>query len=225
MSPMPNPLQAILFDLDGTLLDTAPDFAFVINTLLERHGRAPQPYASIRATVSDGARGMVHGAFGYTDADPEFEPMRHELLALYANHLADNTRLFEGMDSVLQFCEANAIAWGVVTNKPSVYAMPLMRALRLDRRCASLVCPDHVQHRKPDPEPLLLACDQIGCAPASTLYVGDHRRDIEAGHNAGMPTIACAYGYVHPDDPCENWDADYVVRNPIDIIAVARQYL
>ena len=221
---MPTPLQAILFDLDGTLLDTAPDFVFVVNTLLERHGLAPKPYEQIRETVSDGARGMVHGAFGYTDADPRFEPARRELLALYANHLADHTRLFEGMDKVLQFCESNAIPWGVVTNKPSVYAVPLLRALQLDRRCASLVCPDHVQNRKPDPEPLFLACSQIGCAPEATLYVGDHRRDIEAGHNAGMQTIACAYGYVHPDDPCENWGADYVARNPVDIISIARQH-
>lgn len=217
------PLQAVLFDLDGTLLDTAPDFAFVINTLLERHGLAPRPYASIRETVSDGARGMVHGAFGYTDADPRFEPMRRELLALYSSHLADHTRLFDGMDAVLRLCEDNAIAWGVVTNKPSVYAVPLLRALQLDRRCAALVCPDHVTHRKPDPEPLLLACRQIGCAPEAALYAGDHRRDIEAGRNAGMTTIACAYGYVHPDDPCIDWGADHIVRAPVDIIPIVQR--
>lgn len=219
------PLQAILFDLDGTLLDTAPDFVFVVNTLLERHGRAPLPYAQIRQTVSDGARGMVHGAFGCGDGDPEFEPLRRELLALYSTHLADRSRLFDGMESVLQFLEMRNIPWGVVTNKPSVYAVPLMRALQLERRCAALVCPDHVRNRKPDPEPLLLACSRIDCEPRATLYVGDHRRDIEAGHNAGMQTIACAFGYVHSDDPCETWGADYVVKHARDILSVARQRL
>jgi len=222
---MATPLQALLFDLDGTLLDTAPDFAFVVNTLLERHGRAPQPYARIRQTVSDGARGMVHGAFGYGDDDPAFEPLRRELLSLYTSHLADNTRLFDGMETVLQFCETQGIAWGVVTNKPSVYAVPLMRALNLDRRCAALVCPDHVKNRKPDPESLLLACRQIGCAPEATLYAGDHRRDIEAGHNAGMQTVACAYGYVHRDDPCDNWNAEFIMQQPRDMLDIVQRRL
>jgi N-acetyl-D-muramate 6-phosphate phosphatase len=219
------PLKAILLDLDGTLLDTAPDFVFVVNKLRERHGHAPLPFAQIRQTVSDGARGMILGAFPYKDSDPEFEPLRQELLALYSTHLADQTRLFDGMDELLQFLEARGIAWGVVTNKPSVYAEPLMRALQLDQRCAVLLCPDHVQRRKPDPEALLLACKRIGCAPEEAIYIGDHRRDIEAGHNAGMQTIACAFGYIHAEDPCTNWGAEHVVQTARDIIPVLQHRL
>jgi phosphoglycolate phosphatase len=220
---MPAPIKAVLFDLDGTLLDTAPDFAFVVNTLLERRGRPPLPFAQLRQCVSDGARGMVLCAFGGSDSDPQFEPLRQELLALYRTHLADNTRLFPGMAEVLAHIEARALPWGIVTNKPSAYAAPLLRALQLDARCAALVCPDHVRHRKPHPEPLQLACRQIGRETSATVYIGDHRRDIEAGRNAGMRTIACAFGYVHADDPCERWEADYVVREPQAIIAILEE--
>lgn len=210
---MSTPIKAVLFDLDGTLLDTAPDFAFIVNTMLQNHGRAPLPYPRLRETVSDGARGMVMAAFDCADTDPHFEPLRQELLALYPHHLADATRLFDGMDELLQFIEAQALAWGIVTNKPHVYAQPLLRALQLDRRCATLICPEHVRNRKPDPESLLLACAQLGCTPAEAIYLGDHRRDIEAGRNAGMRTIACAYGYVHRDDDCNTWGADYTVAD------------
>lgn len=222
---MSAPLRAVLFDLDGTLLDTAPDFAYVVNTLLQRHGRPQQAYAQLRQSVSDGARGMVMTAFHCRDTDPEFEPLRRELLALYAVHLADNTRLFPGMDDVLAFLEERRLPWGIVTNKPSTYAAPLLRALQLDARCATLVCPDHVQHRKPHPEPLQLACRHIGCGAEHSIYIGDHRRDIEAGRNAGMPTVACAFGYVNADDPCSAWEADYIAQLPGDIIPIIEERL
>jgi HAD superfamily hydrolase (TIGR01549 family) len=198
---MPIALKAVLLDLDEL------------------------PYAQIRQTVSDGARGMVQGAFGCRETDPEFEPLRQELLDLYRIHLADNSRLFDGMAELLEFIEAQGLAWGVVTNKPSVYAEPLLTALNLRARCATLVCPDHVQHRKPHPEPLYLACRQIGCSSAEAIYLGDHRRDIEAGHNASMNTVACAFGYIHSGDPCENWGADHVVQRPQDVIAILQQRL
>lgn len=219
---MTETLHAVLLDLDGTLLDTAPDFFNIANLLLANHDRAPIAYPQFRQSVSDGARGMVHAAFGYDFDDARFEPLRQEFLALYAKHLADHTAPFAGIDELLQYVENSGMAWGVVTNKPAIYAQPLLRALNLDTRCATLVCPDHVARRKPDPEALHLACRQIGCTPAQSIYIGDHRRDIEAGHNAGMSTIACSYGYIHADDPCENWGAEFIAHDPRQIVEILR---
>lgn len=219
---MTESLKAVLLDLDGTLLDTAPDFFNIANLLLARHDRPSIAYPQFRQSVSDGARGMVHAAFGYDHDDPRFEPLRQEFLTLYAEHLADHSTPFAGIEELLQYVETNGLAWGVVTNKPAIYAEPLMRALQLDARCATLICPDHVTRRKPDPEALHLACQQIGCSAGQAIYIGDHRRDIEAGRNAGMRTIACSYGYVHADDPCANWDADFIVHDPRQIIEILR---
>lgn len=215
---MPSPLNAVLFDLDGTLLDTAADFAQVLNQLLMQHQREPLPYARIRETVSDGARALVHLGFGIDESDAGFETLRQELLALYQTQLAVHTRLFEGMDQVLAHLEHTGIPWGIVTNKPAAYTTPLLNALDLHSRCRIAVCPDHVKQRKPDPEGLLLACRHLGCSPDSAIYLGDHRRDIEAGRNAGMRTVACRFGYIHRDDDITSWQADFVVDSPTDII-------
>ena len=222
---MNSSLKAILLDLDGTLLDTALDFASIINFMLEKHGRPGIGYAQFRQSVSDGARGMIQMAFDCNDDDPQFEPLRDEFLALYKQHIADHTQLFPGMAELLQYIEGAGLRWGVVTNKASAYAIPLMQAMALSARCAALVCPDHVTHRKPDPEALQLACRQIGCSTAEAIYIGDHRRDIEAGHNAGMSTIACSYGYVHSDDPCENWGAEFIVHDARQIITILQNWM
>lgn len=218
-------LRAVLFDLDGTLIDTAPDFAFVLNRLLERHGRPPIPYERVRQTVSDGSGGLITLGFGLRPAEPEFEPMRQALLSIYAEHLADESRLFEGMEAVLQRVENTGLKWGLVTNKPSAYAGPLVQALGLAERCATLVCPDHVRQRKPHPEALLLACAALDCKPADAIYVGDHRRDIEAAQQARMRSVACTYGYVHEDDPCSDWGADHLVASPAELLALIDDYL
>jgi N-acetyl-D-muramate 6-phosphate phosphatase len=222
---MNHSLQAVLLDLDGTLLDTAPDFFHIANRLLDRHDCPPIDYPLFRQSVSDGARGMVSAAFGFDEADVRFEPLRQEFLALYANHLADHSRPFPGIEELLAYVEDAGMQWGVVTNKPEIYAAPLMRALQLDQRCATLICPDHVVRRKPDPEALHLACERIGCSPAQAIYIGDHRRDIEAGHNAGMSTVACSYGYVHRDDPCDRWGAEFIVHDPRQIIEIVRGWM
>lgn len=222
---MNSSLKAVLLDLDGTLLDTALDFASIINFMLEKHGRAPIGYAQFRQSVSDGARGMIQMAFDCGDDDPQFEPLRDEFLSLYTQHIADHTQLFPGMAELLQYIESSGLRWGVVTNKASAYAVPLMQAMSLSNRCATLVCPDHVVNRKPDPEALQLACRQIGCTTAQAIYIGDHRRDIEAGHNAGMSTIACSYGYVHSDDPCENWGAEFIVHDARQIITILQNWM
>lgn len=217
--------KAVLFDLDGTLLDTAPDFSFVLDTMMARRQRPPVPYERVHQTVSDGARGMIQMAFGVTPEHSEFDTLRQELLTLYAEHIADNTRPFTGIAELLAFIEQSQLRWGIATNKPALYAEPLLRALDLERRCGVLICPDHVKRRKPDPESLLIACERLGCSPSEAIYIGDHRRDIECGRNAGLYTIAVRWGYIHPDDPCEAWSADLVVDHPDQITTLLQQRL
>lgn len=221
---MSKPLRAVLFDLDGTLIDTAPDFAFVIDVMRKRRKLESIPYASVLQTVSDGSRGMVKMAFDALEDSAEFEALRQELLALYIEHLADSSQLFPGMEDVLRDIETRGLRWGVVTNKPVLYAEPLMRALNLHERCGALICPDHVAQRKPHPESLELACKQLNCASDEAIFLGDHHRDIEAGKNANMPTIACAYGYIHRDDPCTKWNADFIVHSAHELLPLLRSF-
>ncbi len=210
-------LKAVLFDLDGTLLDTAPDFAVVVNQLRQRHGKSPLDYASIRATVSHGARALVTLAFQHQQGDEGFESLRLELLQLYSEHLAVKTTAFPGISELLLWLDQEKLPWGIVTNKPRRYAEPILTALQLDSRCHVLICPDDVTHTKPNPESLLLACEEINCRADQTIYLGDQRRDIEAGQNAGMQTIAANYGYIDADDPTTNWQADFYVDHASEI--------
>lgn len=210
--------RALLLDLDGTLLDTAPDFAEILNAMRSDRGLERLPAARVRETVSDGARALITLGFEATEDDPGFAALHRELLERYADHLAVYTTLFPGMDTVLEALEARGLRWGVVTNKPSQYAAPLLSALGLAQRCSALVCPDHLARRKPDPEGLLLACRQLGLEPSQAIYAGDHRRDIEAGRAAGMRTVACGYGYVHRDDAPETWGADWVVQEAQELL-------
>lgn len=207
--------DAVLFDLDGTLIDTAPDFIAVLNRQRLAHGREPLPPARIRAVVSQGARAVVALGFGdRVDVDSEeFEALRQEFLQSYLRHLADESRLFPGMDTVLEALERRGVPWGIVTNKHSMFTTPLLRALGLEHRCGVAVCPDMVNHGKPHPEPLLKASHALGVPPSRCLYVGDHRRDIEAGRNAGMTTIAAAYGYVLEGESAQDWAADHTVAS------------
>ena len=187
---------AVLFDLDGTLIDTAPDFIRCLNQLRQQHGMPALPAEQIRRSVSNGARAMIRVGFGL---EPEHEgyPEKHTaFLDLYELGVAVETTLFPGMDVLLSSLESRGIPWGIVTNKPARFAVPLIEALDLAQRCAALICPDHVAERKPHPESLLLACRQIQVEPIKSVYVGDHERDIEAGRNAGMHTIAVRYGYI-----------------------------
>jgi phosphoglycolate phosphatase len=219
------PLKAVLFDLDGTLLDTGPEFYHIALQLLEQHDIAPLDYAEFRESVSDGARGMVKTAFRIEEADPRFELLRQEFLALYAQQLASRTELFAGMNDVLDFIESHGMNWGIVTNKPNAFAEPLLQKLNLFERCAVLVCPDHVSERKPNPEGLYLACDKIGCSIDEAIYIGDHRRDIDSAQNARMTSVACSFGYVHADDLCENWNADFIVHDALQIISILQNRL
>jgi 2-phosphoglycolate phosphatase len=210
-------LAAVLFDLDGTLADTAPDMARTVNLMRERRGLAPLPLAAVRCHVSQGARGMIGAAFEVTPEQPEFQAMREEFLDLYAGNLCVDTRLFPGMEALLDSLESRDIAWGVVTNKFERFAIPVMQGLGLAGRAAVVVGGDTCPRPKPFPDPLLFAADQIGIAPARTLYVGDDERDVMAARAAGMPVLAAGYGYLGNGSPPPAWNADAIVNSAEEI--------
>ncbi|MEX2474414.1 HAD-IA family hydrolase [Marinobacter sp.] len=209
--------STVLFDLDGTLIDTAPDFIRCLNLLRSQHGLQPLAPATIRRSVSNGARAMVRLGFDLEPEHPDYLAKHSAFLDLYEQGVAVETRLFEGMDSILQNLEARKIPWGIVTNKPVRFAEPLVAALGLAERCSAVICPDHVTHRKPHPEALYLACEQIGASAATGIYVGDHQRDIEAGNNAGMKTIAVRYGYIEEPHTVDLWQADLIADTVKDL--------
>lgn len=211
-------IAAVLFDLDGTLIDTAPDFTAVLHQLCADQGVTPPSASAILATVSSGARALVELAFQLRPGATGFDTLFQALLNAYAEQL-QNTRstLFPGMNELLKTLEQRGVAWGVVTNKPERFSVPLLQSLALDQRCAVLICPDHVSQTKPHPEPLLLACQRLGCLPSQAIYVGDHPRDIEAGNAADMQTIAAAYGYLPTHPPIADWGADHIVGTVTDI--------
>lgn len=211
-------LSCVLFDLDGTLVDTAPDFIAVIQQLCADQGVEPPTDKAVLATVSSGARALVELSFHLQPGADGFDALHMSLLRLYGEQLIESqAQLYAGMEELLSSLESARIPWGIVTNKPERYSMALLKALRLERRCAVLVCPDHVSQTKPDPEPLLLACDRLACAIQEGVYIGDHPRDIEAGKAAGMYTIAAAYGYLPPTPPIDSWNADHIAHSVTDI--------
>ncbi len=208
----PTSVKAVLFDLDGTLLDTAADFADVVSQMTEQAGLPAIPFSAIHQTVSNGARALVELAFAIQSGHPDFETRLNSLLALYSERiLATKATLYPGMDALLQQLEQAGVPWGIVTNKPERFSRPLLESLRLSTRCSTLICPDHVTLSKPHPEPLLLACKQLEINPRDAIYVGDHPRDIDAGRAAGMFTIAVRYGYLPESPPVEQWQADLIV--------------
>lgn len=217
MTTDPKP-SVVLFDLDGTLIDTAPDFIRCLNQLREQHGLAPLPPEQIRRSVSNGARAMIRVGFGLEPEHPDYTEKHTAFLDLYEAGVAVETTLFEGMDELLRGLEERDIPWGIVTNKPVRFAAPLVEALGLAQRCAAVVCPDHVAQRKPHPEALFLACTQIGAQPETAIYVGDHERDIEAGRNAGMRTIAVRYGYIEEPETVDLWQADLIADTVSDLV-------
>ncbi|WP_286239770.1 HAD family hydrolase [Neptuniibacter halophilus] len=202
---------AVLFDLDGTLIDTAPDFHWVINQLLSEEGLPPVEYAFLRRYVSQGARAMVEAAFNYREDEEEFTRLHQRMLEIYLGHLDVDSKLFPGLEQCLQWLQTAGIPWGIVTNKPELYTLPVMQGLGLKQQAACIICPDHVSQRKPHPEALYLACEQIGCSAEKSIYVGDHIRDIEAGNRAGMTTVAATYGYLNEGEDPASWQADHYI--------------
>ena len=204
-------IRAVLFDLDGTLADTAPDMARTVNVLRERRGLAPVPLEQVRPFVSNGARGMICSAFGITTEHPDFTGLREEFLDAYGANLCVDTRLFPGMEDLLGSLEARGIAWGVVTNKFERFALPLLDELGLGTRAAIVVGGDTCARAKPYPDPLLFAAKRLEVDPAEALYVGDDVRDVRAARAAGMPVLVAGYGYLGDGEPAEAWGADGIV--------------
>ena len=217
-----NGISCVLFDLDGTLVDTAPDMANALNRTLVNHGRQPLAFETIRPSVSLGGVALVKLAFELDEADPELERLREEFLAIYRDNLSRESCLFPGMERVLAGLEEISASWGIVTNKPAWLTNPLMHDLQLDARTCCIVSGDTLEQRKPHPAPLLHACELLQCNPGETVYVGDARRDIEAGASAGMTTLVAAYGYIDKADNPDDWGADGLVDSPEEILAWVR---
>lgn len=221
-------MKAVLFDLDGTLIDTAADFIRIIQDMCRHKGCDIVAAEQIRTQVSEGARAMVKLVYPELEVeDPVFLGHRQRFLDLYGADIAVETDLFEGMYPLLEQLEQQQIPWGIVTNKPRWLSEALLKALNLTERCAVLVCPEDVSKTKPDPEPMYLAAAQLGLEPQQCIYVGDHPRDIDAGRNASMYTILAAYGYLplqHKDD-LTAWQADCIVNNVTELHQVLHQML
>jgi len=213
-------MKAVLFDLDGTLIDTAADFIRIIQDMCREKGVAVVDADLIRSQVSEGARAMVKLVYPELEVeDPIFLAHRQRFLDTYGADIAVDTDLFSGMYPLIEKLETQEIPWGIVTNKPRWLSEALLNALNLTERCAVLVCPEDVSQTKPDPEPMYLAAKHIAIAPEDCIYVGDHPRDIDAGRNAHMYTILAAYGYLpfaHKDD-LTAWQADCIVKTVAEL--------
>jgi 2-phosphoglycolate phosphatase len=212
-------IRTVLFDLDGTLLDTAPDLAAALNTVLEENQLPTLPYESIRTVVSHGGSALIKIGFKLQQDDPRFDPLRQRLLAVYRENISRRTTLFPGMDALLQEIEQRGLNWGVVTNKPGWLTDPLLKDLQLYDRAICVISGDTLQQRKPHPAPLLHACQLAGSLPEQCLYVGDAQRDIEAGRNAGMHTMVALFGYFTDQDQPHSWGATHSIEEPRELLA------
>jgi 2-phosphoglycolate phosphatase len=208
------PVQAVLFDLDGTLVDTAPDLIFTLNEMRRRRGLTEMHHGPLRAQASHGTQGLIRLGFGVGRDHPEFQDLRAEFLDIYLDQLTNRSGLFPQMDEVLDGLEDRGMSWAVVTNKPAYLTEPLLNKLGLLSRAASVVCGDTCAHPKPHPAPLLHACREIGARPDDCLYVGDAARDVEAATAAGMPILVALYGYLGEDDRPETWGAAGFILTP-----------
>lgn len=212
--------KALLFDLDGTLLDTAPDFITAVKKQLQIRGGQLLNGDIVRTSVTHGSIGIIESVYDIKQDDPQFDSLKEEFLELYLSNIAEKTQLFAGLQFVLDNCKKQAIPWGIVTNKPLKYTQPLLEALGMAQQSATTICPDHVAQPKPDPEGLLLACSEINLAPADCIYVGDHIRDIQAGKSAGMRTLAAGWGYIEENENPLEWQADWVVTDSTKLNAL-----
>ena len=219
-------MKAVLFDLDGTLIDTAADFIRIIQQMCRDEQRPVVDAATIRTQVSEGARAMVKLVYPELDVtDPIFLAHRQRFLDVYGDNIVVDTDLFVGMYALLEELEANQIPWGIVTNKPRGLSESLLAELNLTERCAVLVCPEDVAHTKPDPEPMYLAAKQLNLDAKDIIYVGDHPRDIDAGRNAEMYTILAAYGYlpIESRDDLNAWQADAIIQTVTELHQLLKQ--
>ncbi|MGB2816035.1 MAG: phosphoglycolate phosphatase [Burkholderiaceae bacterium] len=212
----------VLFDLDGTLADTAPDLAGAVNRMLMARGRTPLPLKDLRPVASHGARGLLGRAFGVVPTDPDFEALRQEFFREYERALCVESSLFPAMDTALTELESRGVLWGIVTNKVARFTEPLVRALGLHERAACVVSGDTAVRPKPDPAPLLHALAATSTEPGAALYVGDDLRDIQAGRAAGLRTVAVSYGYLGDGPHYAEWGADHIIHSPSELLALVR---
>lgn len=216
---LPTPPFAVLFDLDGTLLDTAPDMVAALNLLRQEHGLDPLPHAMARNEVSNGSAGLLRLGFPGAPVN-QLQSLQQRFLDIYATRLSESTVLFPGMADVLHAIEFQQLRWGVVTNKPGWLTEPLLAALDLHQRSACIVSGDTLPERKPHPAPLLHALAALGIPAGRSVYVGDAPRDLEAGRAAGMRTILASYGYLEPGQDLTAWGADHIIAEPAELLAV-----
>lgn len=210
--------SAVLFDLDGTLVDTAPDLAAALNATLANAQLPPLPYNKIRPIVSNGVNGLIELGFGNDLKPGKQQALKSYLIDYYQQHIADESALFKGISELLAYLEHRQVPWGIVTNKSEHLTMPLLKALKLNSRAACVVCGDQVKTAKPHPESIYLACKQINVEPIKAAYVGDAQCDIKAGQLAGLTTIACAYGYIQDLDNILTWQADIIINSTNELL-------
>ena len=212
-------IRAVLFDLDGTLVDSAPDLGAAVDRMRTARGMPSLPLDTYRPMAGAGARGMLGIAFGMTPEDPLFPEMREEFFRSYETHLLDNTYAFDGIEALLEHLQQRGLAWGVVTNKTERFAVPMCRQMPLLQGASVLVGGDTTPHAKPHPEPLLEAARRLALPPEACLYVGDDRRDMEAALAAGMPCVAAAWGYLGEHD-ISSWGAQAEAAQPLDVLGM-----
>lgn len=210
-------LRCVLFDLDGTLVDTAPDLIACLNETLQAHGQSAVEPDRIRPFISYGARAMIENSLAVPDADL-IDALLAVMLETYQHNIARHSRLFAGLDEALSLIETAGLQWGVVTNKRERFTHPLMAALNLSQRAACIISGDTTGNSKPHPEPMFAACAQAQVAPEHCVYIGDALHDMTAGRAAGMKTLAAAYGYLKPDDQPEHWGADALISHPEQLL-------
>jgi len=210
-------IKAVFFDLDGTFADTAPDLNFTLNQMLEARGLLPMPLSATRPVTSLGARGLLNVGFGMVPEDPDYRSMREEFLAIYERNICRESRLFPGTAELLETIEARGTRWGVVTNKAERLARLLLDRLEVASRACCIIGGDSTGHLKPHPQPLLAACHAVGLDPSSCVYLGDDRRDVEAGLAAGMRTAVARWGYLNGGN-AETWGANWIIDRPQDLL-------
>lgn len=219
-----NQIQAVLFDLDGTLLDTAPDLLYALNQIRQSHQLPELPLSSIRPIANLGSKAMLKRAFDIDEDNPEFASMRQQFMAFYEKHIADATRLFPHVEKVLAYLDDHNIPWGIVTNKLTVHVTLLLKALHLDKRPACVVCGDTLPRSKPDPLPILHASQLLQKEASQCVYVGDAITDVIASKAANAKSLVALYGYINQDEDPFSWKADGYVHEPIEIIEWLEQY-
>ncbi len=213
-----NSIKGILFDLDGTLIDTAGDLGQALNGVLQARSRPILPLSDIRASAGKGCKGLLKLGLNMADTHPEYRAHCDELLGYYEQHIFDTTRLFPGMDKVLAYLEKKQIPWGIVTNKPERFTSNLVTALQLKDKATCVISGDTLAKSKPHPEPVIHACKLMGVNPAECIYVGDAEVDIIASNAAGTLSLVALYGYIAVDENPKDWRADGYIQQPLDIL-------